>query len=177
MPSNSWQSALITQQGQGTALSNTVTATSLLNGQAKFTIPAQAFAVAGAKMKVYASGRVSTAASAPGTLTFAVLFGSIAVFSGVTPTLAVSQTNASWKFEAQLTANSVGNGTIASLYGIAEFISSATSGVILLPATSPTVGAGFDSTVSSLVDFYATWSVASSSNSIRCDDYELTSCN
>lgn len=179
MPSNSWYSTLAIQQAAGVALTNTVTSISLLNGQAKATLPALAFDKIGTKIRVHASGRISTAASGPGTLTFSLIFGSIAVFTATTPTVTVSQTNASWTLDANFVANTVGNGTptSATLYGVANMVSAATGGAIVLPTSSPAVGTAFDSTVSFVVDLYANWSVASASNSIRCDDYELTSCN
>lgn len=177
MSFTTWNSTLITQQAAGTALTNTLTPTSLVNPQAKFTMPAQVLPVAGSKIKIRASGRISTAAATPGTLTLAVMFGAIAVFSAATPTLTVSQTNVSWTLSVDLTAYTVGNATAATLYGIAEFTSAAVGGSTLLPLTSPGVGTGFDSTVSSLLDLYGTWSVASASNSIRCDDFELILCN
>jgi hypothetical protein len=41
MPSNSWTGALITLQAVGPAVADTATQSSVLNGQAKFTLPAQ----------------------------------------------------------------------------------------------------------------------------------------
>src|SRR5689334_25347623 len=100
---NTWNATLITQQAVGTALTNTTTATSLLNGQAKFTLPAQFLDVIGSKLRVRASGRISTAASSPGTLTLDIRFGSVVVFNrGASGTLATSASNLTWKFEADL---------------------------------------------------------------------------
>lgn len=178
---NTWNGTLITQQAAGTALTNTTTATSLLNGQAKFTLPAQFLDTIGSKLRVRASGRISTAASTPGTLTLDIRFGSVVVFNGgASGTLATSATNLTWKFEADLYALTVGSSTTATMYGSGILTSaalSATTPILLLPASAPGAGTGFDSTAASVVDFFATWSVANASNSIRCDDYELISCS
>jgi hypothetical protein len=177
---NSWWSTLITQQAAGTALSASTTATSLLNGQAKFTLPAQGLAFPGSKLKIHASGRMSTAASTPGTFTFDIRFGSIVVFNGgASGTLATSASNVTWRLNIDLVALTVGSGTTATLYGTGELKTaalSATTPLILLPASSPAAGTGFDSTVANAVDLFGTWSVNSASNSIRCDEFELTSC-
>jgi len=178
---NTWNGTLITQQAVGTALTNSTTATSLLNGQSKFTLPAQFLDTIGSKLRVRASGRISTAASTPGTLTLDIRFGSVVVFNGgASGTLATSATNLTWKFEADLYVLTVGSSTTATAYGSGILTSaalSATTPVMLLPTSAPAAGTGFDSTTASVVDFFATFSVANASNSIRCDDYELISCN
>ena len=100
--------------------------------------------------------------------------------TGATATLATSASNLTWRFEADLVAYTVGAGTAATLYGCGTLYSAALSAstpIFLAPAASPGPGTGFDSTVASVADFYGTWSVASASNSIRCDDYELILCN
>jgi hypothetical protein len=178
---NTWNGTLISQQAAGTALTNTTTATSLLNGQAKFTLPAQFLDTIGAKLRIKASGRMSTAAATPGTFTFDVRFGSIVVFNGgASGTLATSATNLTWDLEINLYALSVGASTTATLYGSGKLFTaalSATTPIMLLPVSSPGAGTGFDSTTAVVVDLFGTWSAASASNSIRCDDYELISCS
>lgn len=177
---NLWWQSLIEAQGDGSALTNTTTPTSLLPGQAKFTLPAGFLDAPGAKLKVKAAGRISTAASSPGTLTLDVRFGSTVVFNGgASGTLATSATNLTWEAEIELLARSVGSGSAATILGIGKLISAALSAstpVLLLPASAPAVGTGFDSTVSNTVDLFATWSVASASNSIQLHQFELVSC-
>lgn len=177
---NTWNSTLQTQQGVGSALTNSTTPTSLLPGQAKFTLPAQALQWIGQKLRVKASGRISTAASTPGTLTLDIRFGSIVVFNGgASPTLAVSAANLTWRLEADLTVLTLGSATAATLYGAGELKSAALSAstpIMLLPVSSSGAGTGFDSTIANVVDFFGTFSVANASNSIRCDEFELISC-
>ena len=177
MSSNNWGQTLLTQQAPGTAVSNTTAATSVLPGQAKFTMPAQLIQFIGTGIRLRASGRLSTAASSPGTLTFNVMFGSIVAFtSGATATLATSASNLTWRLEVDMYAASVGSGTAATMYGTCEFVSSAlsaTTPIYLGPASSSAAGNGFDSTVATVVDLFAQFSVANAANSIRCDDYEF----
>lgn len=176
---------LITQQGDGTALSNSTSATSILNSQAKATLYPQNLPFAGAELVVEASGRISTVVTTPGTLTLDIRFGSVIVATSQAIALNVTaQTNATWKLKWNLTARAVGGSTTANLIHTAEWISRASLnapavgttngvGVVLIPDTAPAVGTGFDSTASQQVDLFATWSVANASNSIQCHQYRL----
>lgn len=174
---NSWNQTLVTMQADGAALSNTTTPTSIIRAESRIYLGAGLMDVQGLKFRVKASGRISTAASTPGTLTLDLRFGSTVIFNGgASGTLATSASNLTWDFEADLTLRSVGSGTSATLLGIGKLFSAALSAstpLILLPASAPAVGSGFDSTTSNQLDFFATWSVASASNSITCHQYEV----
>ena len=188
MSSNSWNQTLITQQVDGTALSNTTTATSILAPAAKFVLPSNLLLI-GTKLRVKAHGRISTVVTSPGNLTLDVRFGSVVVFNGGASALNVAaQTNATWDLEIDLTCRSIGASTSATMLGIGRWMTRAslnapavgtTTGVgtVLLPDTAPAAGTGFDSTASQTVDLFATWGTANASNSIRCDSYELILCN
>lgn len=180
MSSNSWNQTLITSQVDGAALTNTTTPTSILPTAAKFVLPSNLFNI-GTKLKIRASGRMSTAASSPGTLTLDVRFGSTVVFNGgASGTLATSATNLTWDLEADLICRAIGNGTSTTVLGTGKLLSaalSATTPILLLPASAPAVGTGYDSTASQAVDLFATWSVASASNTITLHNYELVVCN
>ena len=192
MSSNSWVQALISAQVDGTALANSTTPTSILPPAARFTLPSNFFAYVGQAIWMRAIGRVSTVTSAPGTLTIDVRLGTVAtpivVFNGGAMNLNVTaQTNATWWFEAMLTARAIGNGTSANLMGTGEFSSRALigspalavgyAGTALLPDTAPAVGTGFDSTITNVVDLFATWSTANAANSIQLHQYTLKSLN
>lgn len=176
---NEYVGPLAVQQGSGAALAATVTATSLLNGTGKFTLPAMALQFIGQKLRIKASGRISTAAATQGTITFDVRFGSIIVFTGgASPTLVASASNLTWELELDLVVSAVGSGTTATLTCTGHLLSfglSATVPVQMLPASSPAPGTGFDSTIANVVDLFATWSAATAGNTVRCDGYELTS--
>lgn len=176
---NSWNQTVTTMQQPGPALANSLAQASLLNGQAKWTMPAGFLQYIGDKWRIKAHGKISTAGSAPGNWQFFVMFGTIAVFSGgASPTLAVSASNLTWDLEIDLNVQSVGSGTLATVEGAGKLLSAALSAatpIQLLPASSPAAGTGFDSTTSFAIDLQGAWSVANAANSITCTDYELIS--
>jgi len=181
MSNNSWYQVLVSEQGVGPAISNTTTPTSILLGQAKYILAANWFEAAGKKLRVKAHGKISTAASTPGTLTLDIRFGSTVVFNGgASGTLATSATNLTWDFEADIIVQAVGSGTTATVLGVGRLLTaalSATTPIMLLPTSAPAAGSGFDSTTSFAIDMFVTWSAASASNSIQVTDYELASLN
>lgn len=176
MSSNSWLQTVTRVQGDGTALTNSTTPTSIIPAAEKFVMPANFFSP-GTRFKIRAFGRMSTAASSPGTLTFDLKFGSTTVWSsGATGTLATSATNLSWLLEATLQCRAYGASTSTTLIGGGSLLSAAlnaTTPLMLVPASAPAVGTGFDCTASQAVDFYGTWSAASASNTITLHDFEL----
>src|SRR5262245_4767505 len=144
MSKQSWQETLITAQIDGTALSNTTTATSIIPAAAKFTLPANYFEI-GRALRVTAAGRISNIVTTPGTMTLDVRFGSIVVFNGGAVSMnTTAKTNVTWWFEALLTCRAIGASTSANLLGIgywtSESVVGAASGTTLtasLPATAP----------------------------------------
>lgn len=188
MSLNSWGQTLITAQVNGSALSNTTTATSILPGAAKFTLPANVLQI-GTKLILRAQGTISTVVTTPGNMTFDVRFGSVVVWNGAATALNVTaQTNATWDLEVNLICRSIGASTTATMLGVGKWISRAslnapavgtTTGVgtVLLPDTAPAAGTGFDSTSAQIIDLFSTWSVANASNSITLHQYELVLCN
>jgi hypothetical protein len=191
MSSQYWVGPLITSQIDGATLTNSVTATSIIPAAARFTVPSNFFDSIGKVIRITASGRLSTLVTAPGNLTLDVRLGTVAspiiVFNGGATALnIVAQTNATWKFRADLTVRAIGNGTVATVIGTSEFISRAslnapavgtTTGVgtVLGPDTAPVVGTGFDSTITNVLDLFATFSVANAANSLICHQYIVES--
>ena len=181
MSSNSWCQALATLKVAGPAVSNTTTATSLLgtgaSQDARFNLPSN-FLVVGSQFQIRAGGVISTAASAPGTLTFSVQIGSVVVYTGAaSPTLVTSLSNSPFYLEIDMTVRAVGGGTNAQIYGTGVATSGAFSASTPTMLLGGSAGSGFDSTASGFVDFFATWSVASASNSINLTNYSLISLN
>lgn len=175
---------LIESQSDGTALANSTTATSLLPVQAKYTMPSGFFRAPGDKLLVKAAGRISTVVTTPGTLTLDLRIGSIVVANGGAMVLSTTaKTNVSWYLEWLLTARTIGGGTSATFMHQGKFTSEAAGATtvageaktILLPASSPAVGNGFDSTAAALIDLFGTWQTASASNSIQCHQFQLIS--
>lgn len=180
MANNAWGVTLISAQIAGTALSASTTPTSLLPGAARLNFPSNYWAI-GTHFKVVASGQISTAAAAPGTLTLDFRVGGTVVFNGgATGTLATSATNLTWVWEFHLTCRSIGNGTGATVIGTGILTSAALSAatpIFLTPASAPATGTGFDSTASNYLDLFATWSVNSASNSIQLLQYGCSMMN
>jgi len=188
MPLQTWQETLIQAQTDGAALTNSTTETSILPGQAKFTLPANFLDYVGKTLRIRASGRISTLVTSPGTMTFKVKFGSIAVATGPAFALnAVAKTNVTWWLEWALTARTIGAATTATFMHTGQWTSEAIigspvpgtggSGTLLIPASAPAVGTGFDSTSANVVDLTATWSVANAANSILLHQYACESIN
>lgn len=188
MSNNSWKQTLMTAQIDGTALTNSTTAASIIPPAAKYAIPSNLMAI-GMKFQVKASGRISTVVTTPGTLTLDLRLGaSTVIFNGGAMNLNVTaQTNATWEYEADLLVRSIGASTSATILGTGKFLSRALigsaavaagyAGAAILPDTAPVVGTGFDSTATQVLDFFGTWSVANAANSILVHQFELVLCN
>ncbi len=186
-PANSFYEVLITSQIDGTALTASTTPTSIIPPAARFTLPSNFFAI-GKKLRVKASGRITTVTT-PGNLTLDVRLGASTVIfnGGATALNATVQTNQTWELEVDLTCRSIGNSTLATILGTGKWTSRASLngpavgtttgvGVVLLPDTAPVVGTGFDSTVTNVVDLFATFGT-NNANSIQVHQYSLESLN
>lgn len=189
MPMQTWQSLLVSAQGDGTA----VTATgegSLLPTQAKYVLPANAMSYVGQTLRLRAMGRISNIVTTPGTLTFRVKFNATPIVVALSQGLqlnAVAKTNVTWLLEWDLTCRSVGGGTSATLmhsgmWSSESVVGSGTGaagstgpGQLLIPASAPAVGTGFDSTTANIIDLSAQFSLTG--NSIQLHSYKLESLN
>ena len=161
----------------GAALTNTLTATSILTGSALATIPAGALQI-GSLLKVTLRGRVSTVVTTPGTLTLDLRIGGVVVSAfGAVALNTTAQVNAHWEATLIAVVRATGSGTAANALCTGNFTSRAVVGSpavgvggigeVMLPDTAPAVGAGFDSTLALPINVFAAWSVASASNSIQ----------
>jgi hypothetical protein len=189
MPGQSWVETLINQNVDGTALTASTTATSILHATAKLSLPPNWMRI-GKKFRIIANGRVSNIVTTPGTLTLDVRMGptaNIIVANGGAMSLnVVAKTNVPWTLWWDFTCRAVGNSTSANLMHQGEWTSEAVigsgvptaggAGTHMLPNAAPAVGTGFDSTVSMLVDLFATWSL-NNANSIQVHMYEFIDLN
>src|SRR5882672_4649416 len=111
MSKQGWQEVFVVSQGDGNALTASVTPTSIIPAAARFTLPANFFSEAGKAVRVRGAGRITTVTT-PGTLTLDVRIGptgNIIVFNGGAMTLnATAQTNATWEFEVTLVCRTIG---------------------------------------------------------------------
>lgn len=173
----SYPLVLASASADGAALTNTITATAVLHGTSISTIPAGALQL-GSTIKILLRGRMSTVVTTPGVLTLDLRFGAVVVSAfGSMALNIVAQTNAAWEAEITAVIRALGAGTTANALCMARFTSRALAGsaalgvgdggTLILPDTAPAVGTGFDSTAGQAVNVFATWSVASASNSIQ----------
>jgi hypothetical protein len=176
----------IAANAAGSALANSTTPTSLLGSQAKFTLPANFLSATGQTLRFRAAGNIGTVVTTPGTLTLDIRFGSTIV--ATSPAFAlniVSQSSTIWILNWDLTLRGVGSAaqfmhlgmwtSSAAVGGVAASVGGAAS--LMIPATTPAVGTAFDSTAAQQIDFFATWSVASSSNTITLQQFSIDSIN
>lgn len=161
----------------GAALTNSVVAASILHGSAIGPIPANALQI-GSQIKITLRGRISTLVTTPGNLTLDMRLGGVIISAfGTIPLNVTAQTNAHWEATLVAVIRAVGSGVSANAMCTGNFSSraligspAAASGGIgemMLPDTAPAVGNGFDSSAAQALNVFATWSVASVSNSIQ----------
>lgn len=186
MPNQSWQQALITSSGDGTAVTGTTAGSMLLvaASPAVFTLGAGFFSAVGQSIRIRAHGRISNIVTTPGTITIDVRFGAIIVATSAAIQLnAVAKTNVSWWLDWVLTARALGSGTTANLmhngfWKSESVVGSPTpavggAGELSLQQSAPAVGTGFSTVGSNAVDLFAKFSLTG--NSIQCHYYTLES--
>lgn len=184
MSHQGWQELIIAAHSDGTAVTGTAEA-SLLPGQAKYNIPANWLDYVGKTLRVRAAGRISNIVTTPGTLTLRFKLGptsNIAVASSSAMALnVVAKTNVTWRLEWDLTLRALGSGTASNFMHTGMWTSesvvgspvpgSGGSGSLLIPASAPAVGTGFDASVANIADLTAQFSLTG--NSIQAHQYSL----
>ena len=193
MSFQTWDETLKSLPVGGTAVATNAADTSLLLTTAgaqdcKITLPANYFQI-GKCIRIKMCLRVSNIATTPGTLTLKVLFGAVVVFNGGAMNLSTTaHTTLPVWVEILLTCRAVGSGTNANLIGqgmvIGQPISFTASpdlstansiGTTLIPNTTPTVGTGFDSTITQAIDLTANFSLTG--NSTTLEQYTIEAMN
>ena len=139
------------------------------------TLPANFFQL-GRKLRLRASGRISSAVTTPGTARYDLRIGGVVVFdTQAIPLNIVVQTTVGWTMDVMLTCRSVGTGTSANLFPQGVWLSAASlntaapatgpgpGGVVVPFNAAPAVGTGFNSTAANTLDFFFTQTVATGS--------------
>jgi len=191
MPMQTWVETITAATGDSAALANSTSETTIAPPNTHIILPSNYLDKIGATLRLYATGRISTLTASPGTLTFKVKLGptaNIAVATG--PAFALNttaKTNVPWWLDWLLTVRTNGTGTSATLMNVGQWTSEAvigspapsagSVGALMIPASAPAVGTGFDSTVANTFDLTATWSVANAANSIQTHQLMLLSFN
>lgn len=166
---------LITAQASGSALTNSTTPTSLLPAAAKYTIPANGIAYIGQKLKIRAWGQITTT-TGTNNMTFSVYMGGSPLAASQAVADLASLTASTWMVEFDLTCQTLGASANFAFSGLAYGLT-AVNAVTLIPATSPTTSSTFNSAAANVLDFYGTWSTATSSDSITLTQFEVISSN
>src|SRR5258705_7257099 len=114
-----WQETLVSAQADGNNLTASTTATSIIPAAARYTLPANYFAI-GKALRLRIFGRLGNIVTTPGTITFDVRMGptsNIIVFTGVCQMSGTAHTTLPFFVEFMLTCRAIGSGTAANLMG------------------------------------------------------------
>src|SRR3990167_1313375 len=189
MSLQTWEELVSVQVAAGTSFGTFTTAKTVINPQALFILPAGFFTI-GKKLRIRVQGGVGTLVTTPGTMVFQVMIGSVIAFTtGNIQLNATAHTNLPFWLDIDLTCRAVGSGTSANLMGQGKlggvmFTLTAgqtdavnTSGLFMVPTTTPAVGTGFDSTIANILDFFVGFSISSASNTIKIEQYAVESMN
>jgi hypothetical protein len=180
---NEWQTQVAGISQDGPNLTGTNVATSLLAAGSKIVIPKSAFVV-GRSLRIRVAGRISNIVTTPGTLTLDLRLTSpvpttvIVANGGAMQLNAVAKTTLPFLLEWLLTVRAVGasanfmhQGLFISESVVASPLPAAGgTGQLIIPATVPTVGSNFDSTVNETLDLFGTFSL-SNANAIQVHQY------
>lgn len=183
-----WESGDVADS-QGTFHTTYTTAKSVINTSDLRTYSAD-FWRKGKVLRLDIMGAISNVVTTPGTITFNVKLGSVIVFTtGAIQLNATAHTKLPFWLEILMTCRAVGSGASANFIGQGKvsgkmFTNTAgqtdganTDTVLLVPATSPAAGTGFDSTAAQQLDFHAGFSISDAGNGIQIEQYIPTVIN
>lgn len=160
--------------GDGTAITAASrTSMTVATTGARFSMPANRLKI-GDQLRLQASGRISCAVTTPGTAVFDLAAGATVIFSTlVLPLNIVVKANVAWNLDVLGTVRAIG--TTGNIFWQGWWLSEA-SILTALPNvgpgpggqnvpynTAPVIGANFDTTVTSLWDFFFTQTVVTGS--------------
>ena len=195
MASQSWGQLIATIPIAGTQYNTYTTAKSMLTSSTAteassgFITLSPNFFQRGSLLTVDFLGAVSNRVTGPDTFTIQVMVGAVIAYtSGAITLTTTAHTNIPARGHIELECRTMGNGTLAALFGTmvltgqmiqqggtAGADSATLSNTIIMPNTAPAVGTGFDSTVANTLDFFVAQSVSNASNGFRLDQYRVVS--
>ena len=179
---------LVAQKLNGALFNTYTTAKSVLNQTELLQIPGGYLQI-GSTLRIRVFAGLSNIVTTPGTVTFQSMLGPsgtiVAWTSGTIQMSTTANTLLPINLELYLrlqTAGTItsaawlGGGTLTGLNvqlgsGVAN--GSVTDSALMVPATSPAVGTGFDSTVTNLLDFYVGFSTSNAGNGIQIYNYTV----
>ncbi len=176
---------LARQSAVGSAFATYTTAKTVLNQTELVQFPPNYLTV-GSTFRIRVKGALSNIVTTPGTVTFQVMLGTIAVWtSGAIQLNATAHTSLPFWLEVDLRVDTIGTGTTAKFMATGEvhgiqFTKTAaqvdavnTEGAFSAPATLPSVGTGFDSTIATVLDFFVGFSISNSGNGVQVQMYTV----
>ncbi len=188
MPTQGWNQRVVTQRTAGQTLATFTTAKSVINAQDLYGFYAN-YGQLGTALHIEALMGISNIVTTPGTITFQVMLGSIAVWtSGAIQLNATAHTLLPAKLVIDLTlqlTNTTVGGAVAQFMGqgvLTGVMFTKTAGqvdgvnsetVINVPVTAPALGTAFDSTISQTLDFWAGFSISNGANAIKMAQYNV----
>lgn len=199
-PGQTWVGSLASQIAAGSLLATYTTAVSVINPQALYTI-VPSFLNIGSMLRVTVYGGLSNIVTTPGTVTFQINLGAIAVWtSGAIQMNATAHTTFPFMLQVLLTCRSLGSGTAATFIGGGMLIGTQftrtattvdawgtnvgfTAGAnvsdcaLAVPDIAPAAGTGFNSTISNILDFFVGFSISAGGNGVQIQSYCVESLN
>lgn len=190
MPAPFYVQTLAAAKASGTLFNTYTTAKSVINVTDVLQVPGNYFQV-GSRLRIRAWAGLSNIVTTPGTVVFQVEMGppptaNIAVFSsGLIQMSTTANTLLPITLEIMLRLDSAGSGTAAKWMGggtvqglnvqlgAGAANGTVTDSIIKIPATSPAVGTGFDSTIVNDLDFFVGFSSSQGGNGIQIYDYTV----
>ena len=198
MSIQTWQETIAAQSAAGTAFGTFTTAKTVILPTALISLPPN-YLYAGKLLRVKVRGAMGTLVTTPGTCVFQVMLGAVIAWtSGNIQLNATAHTALPFSLDIDLRVDTVGNGTTAKLLGMGTLsgvmftktiaatdlwgrVSAADAAVsdvsLQVPATAPAVGTGFDSTIATVVDFFAGFSVSNAANTVQIYNYYVEALN
>jgi hypothetical protein len=187
MARQTWISAEAIQSIAGTNFASFTTAKTVIPATALRTIRANTLKI-GDAYEIDVWGSISNIVTTPGTIVFQAMIGSsIAFTTAVIQLNATAHTNLPFHLKALLTVRAIGNGTSANVMGMGEvsgvmFTATAaqvdgvnTYAILPTPETAPAVGAGFNSTIDNVLDFFCGFSISDAANNVAIHQYVVKS--
>jgi hypothetical protein len=184
MPAPYFTQTLASQQAAGTLFNTYTTAKTVLNQTELVPLPGNYLRV-GSKFRIRMWGGLSNLVTTPGTVTFQIMMGSIAVWtSGAIQLTTTANTLTPVNLETTIRLDSTGTGTAAKFIGGGRISAlnltigsganpTVTDTVNDVPIGAPAVGTGFDSTISNILDFFVGFSISNAANGIQLYDYTV----
>jgi len=189
MSLQTFQETVVQTSITGTAFNTFTTAKTVIPPIALFQLPPN-YLYVGKKFRTTVTGSISNIVTTPGTITFQIMLAAVAAWtSGAVQLNATAHTTLPFKLVVDWRVNAIGVTTGATVQGIGTltgimFTNTAgqvdsVNGIpsIVVPATAPAVGTGFDSTIANTLDFFVGFSISNAGNQVQLWDYCVEALN